>query len=78
MEGGILMDMLTLGFTSGPIPSNGYVSTATITLGATGITVRVNCLDYEATDVKVTDITSAPVHSVREANNEPMVRRLEP
>ena len=58
---GILVDDLNLGTNvAPPQPGQYIVKKQTITLHSTGVTVRVNCLDYEATDVTVTDITSAP------------------
>jgi hypothetical protein len=58
---GILVDDLNLGNDVGPPqPGQFIVKKQTITLHSTGITVRINCLDYEATDVTVTDVTSTP------------------
>jgi len=58
---GILRDMLNLGSsTHSPLPGSYVVDKQTITLHWNGAVVRVNCLDFEATDVTVTDITSMP------------------
>lgn len=60
-DGGILRDQLNLGSSTGPpAPGSYVVDKQTITLHSTGAVVRVNCLDYEAVDVIVTDITSTP------------------
>jgi hypothetical protein len=54
-------DMLALGSaTAAPAPGSYAVAKQTWTLHSSGATVRVNCLDFEATDVTVTNITSTP------------------
>jgi hypothetical protein len=56
-----LKDMLSLGSsTKAPSPGSYAVAKQTLTLHSSGATVRVNCLDFEATDVTVKDITSNP------------------
>jgi hypothetical protein len=58
IEGGLLVDNLSLVQTNQPLPAGTYLlKEQIITLHSTGIVVRVNCLDYEATDVTVTEIT---------------------
>ena len=58
---GILTDNLYWYFPANPIPAGYYyLQQQTITLDKSGATVRVNCLDFEATDVSVTDVTSNP------------------
>lgn len=58
---GILLDNLFWGFPANPIPAGYYyLQQQTITLHNTGAVVRVNCLDFEATDVTVTDVTNNP------------------
>ncbi len=58
---GILRDNLTFGFPDGPVLNTDFsLEGQTITLHSTATTVRVNCLDFEQTDVTVTDITSTP------------------
>jgi len=57
----IVKDMLSLGSATAPPPTGSYVLVKqTWTLHSSGATVRVNCLDFEATDVTVKDITSTP------------------
>ena len=58
---GKLLDNLVWGSKIQPIPAGYYyLVQQTQTLLKTGATVRVNCLDYEATDVSVTDVTNNP------------------
>jgi hypothetical protein len=58
---GVLKDLLGSGSPiSAPPPGSYTLYRQTISLASTGITVRVNCIDFEATDVTVTDITSTP------------------
>jgi len=61
-DGGFnVKDMLALGSASAaPAPGSYAVAKQTWTLHSSGATVRVNCLDFEATDVTVTNITSTP------------------
>jgi hypothetical protein len=64
-KGGILWDNLAIGTTEGaahsPQKVGGFaVRNQVITLHKTGATVRVNCIDFEPTDVTVTDITDNP------------------
>jgi hypothetical protein len=60
-SGGYLRDMLTLGSAAhAPAAGSYVVDKQTITLHSGGAVVRVNCLDFESTDVTVEDITSAP------------------
>lgn len=57
----VLVDKLALGQTLSPLPAGSYVlRKQTIKVTFTGAKVRVNCLDFEATDVTVTDITNSP------------------
>jgi hypothetical protein len=58
---GLLLDNLYWGFPANPIPAGYYyLQQQTITLHNSRATVRVNCLDFEATDVSVTDVTNTP------------------
>lgn len=56
-----MKDDLSLGSTThAPNPGSYIVDKQTITYHDTGQTVRINCLDFEATDVSVKDITATP------------------
>ena len=61
-ETGTLTDELARGTQNPPPPAPGsyILEQQTLTIHDTGAAVRVNCLDYEATDVTVTDITKNP------------------
>ncbi len=57
----VVKDMLALGSaTAPPAPGSYAVAKQIWTAHSTGNVVRVNCLDFESTDVSITDITGTP------------------